>query len=145
MILRRIKEFRAQSLRNSTRCGVAMVEFAVVGPVFILILIGLIVGGLGVFRYHQVTALAHEAARYASVHGRDYARVSGQPSATSEILLAKVIQTRAAGLDLRQLTCELTWGSDKSTAIVTVRYQWTPEAFWSPVTFSSTATAFVTY
>ena len=48
-------------------------------------------------------------------------------------------------LDPTQLTCEFAWGTDESSAIVTVRYQWTPEALWSPIVFTSTANAFVTY
>ncbi len=134
---------RAVTLRR----GTTLVEFAFLGPMFLLILIGLIVGGLGVFRYHQVTALAHEAVRYASVHGRDYARITGQPKATSETVLRDVIGPRSSGLDPTQLTCELAWGTDESSAIVTVivRYQWTPEALWTPIVFTSTAHAFVTY
>lgn len=137
-----------KNLRGSAvtmRHGTTIVEFAFVGPMFLLFLIGLIVGGLGVFRYHQVTALAHEAARYASVHGREYARITGQPKATSETLLREIIKPRASGLDPTQLTCEFAWGTDESSAIVTVRYQWTPEALWSPIVFTSTANAFVTY
>ena len=46
-------------------------------PVTILLLLGTVVLGLGVFRYQQVQCLAREGARYASVHGPQYAADSG--------------------------------------------------------------------
>jgi hypothetical protein len=52
--------------------GTSLPEFAVVAGVTCLLLLGLIAGGLGVFRYQEVAALAREAARYASTHGNQY-------------------------------------------------------------------------
>ena len=58
--------------RARRRRGVAAVEFAVIAPVVLLFAFGLIVGGLGVFRYQEVAHLAREGARYASTHGGMY-------------------------------------------------------------------------
>lgn len=127
------------------RRGASVVEMAIIGPIFFFVLIGLVVGGLGVFRYQQVAALAYESARWTSVHGSNYSRVTGLPMADSQALLVNVIRPRASGLDLSKLTCELVWSENFATATVTLRYQWTPEAIWSPVIFTSTATSFVTY
>ncbi len=48
--------------------GQALVEFALVFPIFALILFGIIVVGLGLFYQEQLTNAAREAARYASIH-----------------------------------------------------------------------------
>ena len=55
--------------RLQRRRGAALVETAFVFPVLIVLMIGLIVGALGVFRYQEVASLAREGSRYASLHG----------------------------------------------------------------------------
>jgi hypothetical protein len=145
MVLAAGKKIKRSTAAAKHRRGAAIVEMAIIGPIFFFILIGLIVAGLGVFRYQQVTALACESARWASVHGPNYSRVTGLPKADSEALLANVIRPRASGLDLSKLTCELEWSEGGSTATVILRYQWTPEALWSPVVFTGEAKTFVTY
>jgi hypothetical protein len=51
------------------RQAATVVECAIIYPVLFLFLIGLAVGGAGIFRYQEVSSLAREAARYASTHG----------------------------------------------------------------------------
>jgi hypothetical protein len=51
-----------------------MVELALVFPLFMMLLIGIIVLGLGVFYQQQVTNAAREAARFASIHSATAAR-----------------------------------------------------------------------
>ena len=48
--------------------GQALVEFALVAPLFTLLLAGIIVFGVGVFYQQQLTNAAREAARYAAIH-----------------------------------------------------------------------------
>ena len=48
--------------------GQALVEFALVAPLFILVLAGIIILGIGVFYQQQLTNAAREAARYAAIH-----------------------------------------------------------------------------
>jgi len=48
--------------------GQAMVELALVFPLFVMLLFGIIILGIGVFYSQQVTNAAREAARYASIH-----------------------------------------------------------------------------
>lgn len=62
---------------NHRRRATTVVECAVVYPVTFLILLGLIIGALGVFRYQEMAGLAREACRYASVHGAQYRRDAG--------------------------------------------------------------------
>jgi len=53
--------------RTSSR-GQAMVELALAAPLFLMLLIGVIALGIGIFYQQQVTNAAREAARYASIH-----------------------------------------------------------------------------
>lgn len=53
--------------RAETR-GQTMVEFALILPMFLLVLVGIIVLGIGVFYNQQLTNAARESARFAAVH-----------------------------------------------------------------------------
>jgi Flp pilus assembly protein TadG len=136
----------------SRRPAATVVELAVVAPILILILFGLIIGGLGVFRYHQIACLAREAARHACVHGLDYQRETGQPAATQDSIKQDVVLANAAGLTPSRLTCTVTWDKsnipqemlpDKTVrtniVTVTVSYDWIPEGLFGRVTLSSTS------
>ena len=48
--------------------GQALVELALIFPLFVMVLIGIITLGIGVFYQQQVANAAREAARYASIH-----------------------------------------------------------------------------
>ena len=54
-------------IRSQCR-GQALVELALVLPLFVMVLFGIIILGIGVFYQQQVTNAAREAARYASVN-----------------------------------------------------------------------------
>jgi hypothetical protein len=56
------------SLASSGQRGQAMVELALIFPLFIMLLVGIITLGIGVFYHQQLTNAAREAARYASIH-----------------------------------------------------------------------------
>ncbi len=98
----------------SRRPGAITVEGAIVYPVVFLLLFGLIVGGLGVFRYEQTAALAREAARYVSVRGSDFRRETGTASPTQQEIRDRIVLPLAAGLDPRLLTVQIQW-IDKAT------------------------------
>jgi hypothetical protein len=55
------------SRRKDSR-GQTLVEFALVAPLFTLVLGGIVIFGIGVFYQQQLTNVAREAARYASIH-----------------------------------------------------------------------------
>lgn len=48
--------------------GQTMVELALVFPLFIMLLFGILILGIGIFYQQQLTNAAREAARYASIH-----------------------------------------------------------------------------
>ncbi|MEP6468551.1 MAG: TadE/TadG family type IV pilus assembly protein [Chloroflexota bacterium] len=64
-----MRRLRILGVRRDERTrGQAMVELALVLPLFVMLLVGIIVLGIGVFYQQQLTNAAREAARYASIH-----------------------------------------------------------------------------
>jgi len=65
--------------RTSTyrRKGATLVECAIVYPITFLLILGLIIGGMGIFRYQEVAALARTGARYLSTHGNTWHKDAG--------------------------------------------------------------------
>jgi Flp pilus assembly protein TadG len=141
------------------RRGASLVEMAIVFPVIILLLFGLIIGGMGIYRYQQLAHLAREGARYASVHGADSERETGVPAATPQDIYNNAIAPQVVVLDLSKLSYQVTWNSSNSpstttnfeqpvgnTVTVTVTYQWFPEWFLiGPITLSSSSTMPMSY
>jgi Flp pilus assembly protein TadG len=130
------------------RRGTHVVECAVVFPLVFLLLLGLIVGGLGVFRYQEVASLAREGARYASVRGYQYQQTTSRPAATATDVYDNAILPRAVILNPSDLNYSVTWNPDNrqgSTVTVQVSYQWVPEAYLGGITLSSTSTMPISY
>ncbi len=144
------------------RSGATLVESAIVYPLLFLVLLGTVILVLGVFRYMEVAALAREGCRWASVHGSQYAKDTGKPAATTSAdVYNNVIVPQAVGLNLSKLTCTVSWNPNTNdyhtillendvfpvtnTVRVTITYQWVPEAFFFPITFSSTAESIMSY
>ena len=121
--------------KHRRRRGAVMVEASLAYSAAILLSLGTISIGLGIFRYEQIAYLAREGARWASVHGSKYQSEQGQAAPTSSDVLANAITPKLVALDSTKLTCTLSMTS--GTATVTLSYQWTPEVFAAPVTFTS--------
>ncbi len=135
-------------LQYQPRRGTTAVECSLVYPVLFLLLIGVIVGGLGVFRYQEVASLAREGARYASVHGAMYEFSTGHAAATPTDVYNNAIKPRTVSLDPSKLSYSVTWNTDNrqgSTVQVIVSYQWIPEAYLSGITLSSTSVMPMSY
>jgi Flp pilus assembly protein TadG len=99
---------------QNRRWGTHIVECALVYPVLFLLLVGLVVGGAGVHRYQQVSHLAREAARFASVHGGQYMQESAAliqqgtlPNVNDAYITTNLVQANAAGMDPSQLTVSI--------------------------------------
>jgi Flp pilus assembly protein TadG len=142
------------------RAGFAATESIVVLPVLSVFILCTVIGGYGVFRYQQISLLAREGARYASVHGGQYQQETGNKAATAQDVYNNAIAPFATNLDLSQLTYSVTWTTDNmpyhtsteyekpvaNTVTVTVNYNWFPEAFLvGPITLSSTSTLPMSY
>jgi Flp pilus assembly protein TadG len=124
--------------RSRPRPGTSLPEFAIVSGVTLLLLLGLITGGLGVFRYQEVAALAREAARYASTHGNQYRKdaalgtgtpgtstgsssggflwyqanpslAAGADTSWTQDVYDNAVGPRVVGLSPGSLTCQVGW------------------------------------
>ncbi len=127
------------------RHGHTAVECAAVYPVAVLLLMGTLIMGLGIFRYQQLQFLARQGARYASVHGPTYASESGQSKATNSTVLSYV-QGLAVGLNGVDCTnVSYSASTVPCTVSVTLTYTWTPGGLFSPMTWTVTSTMPVTY
>jgi hypothetical protein len=98
------------------RQAVSPVEFAIVAGVTMFLIISLIVGAMGVFRYQEVAHLAREGSRYASTHGGSYHQEgidtqTGVPQIASSADLQSYLQSRAVELDSNSLTVTVSWSA----------------------------------
>ena len=144
------------------RSGATVVECAFVYPVFLLLVLGLLVGAAGIFRYSQLASLTREAARYASVHGAQYAKEMKVTAPTPADIYNNVVLPMAVGVDTSQLKYSITYDTSNSpfhttldsnnnvipiqnNVTVTLTYQWLPEALLGGVTLSSTSVMPMSY
>lgn len=131
--------------RSRHRRGVILIESAIVYSVVLMLILGTIVMGLGVFRYQQIASLAREASRWASVHGATYQSENNLATPTDAQVTAAVV-TRAVIMDTTQLTFDLDQTKmANGVASVKVTYNWIPEAYFGSITMSSTSVMPVTY
>src|SRR5215472_9016330 len=91
------------------RSGATVVECAIVFPVLFLLVLGLMVGAGGIFRYSQLASLAREGARYASVHGGQYAQERNVAAPTPDQIFNNVIAPRAVAFDTTQMGYSITY------------------------------------
>ncbi len=136
--------------RITRRPGATTVEFALVAPIMLLILLGLLIAGLGVARYQEVAFLAREGARYASTHGAQYRADVGLPVGDTTVWTADIRSNGVNPLvylvqsNLLTVTASWSAGDNRANAAnanttppftstipnvvtVTVNYNWTPE------------------
>ena len=157
------RRFRARPRRN----GATTVEFAIVGPMALLLLIGFAVLALQVYRYQQVAYLARAGARYASTHGAQHRADHRLPVGTATVWEQDIrdngVLPRCSALAPDKLTVKATWSADNNQAnaadsatnftstidnavTVTVTYQVSAEAYLStPITLTSSATMPMAY
>lgn len=105
--------------RASRSRGQALVEFALVAPLFFLLLLAVIEGGRFILYYESLSNATREGARYAIVHGSNSFCPSGpmppgvNPPACYDPSGAKVVQQvkdTAFGLLGSDVTVTPTWG-----------------------------------
>jgi Flp pilus assembly protein TadG len=149
-----------RSRTNRRRRGATTVEFAIVCPIAFFLIFATIIGGIGIYRYQQVAALAREGSRYAAVHGGQYALETGNPAATPQDVYDEAIAPRAVALDPGRLSYTVTWDQNNfplwvgedvqnptgNTVTVTVNYDWFPEMYLvGPFTLTSTSVSQMMY
>ena len=132
-------------LARNRRRSVVAVESAIVLPVAIMVILGIVVGALAVATYQQVAAVAREAARYASVHGEEYAatNLNNNPAATEATVYTNAIEPRLINMKTDNLTYSVTWAPNKKReqgwVTVTIGYTMAMPLYGT-MTFTSTST-----
>jgi hypothetical protein len=140
-------------LRSSPLCRRAstLVQAALVYPVAIMLTVGVVIVGMGIYQYQQVAALAREGARWASVHGGQWAAEKNSGTLTTQSDVKTAILAYAAGLDTSQFTSSnpsVSWANSSqvptyddasgnvayNTVTVTVSYNWIPVAYFGSAT-----------
>jgi Flp pilus assembly protein TadG len=108
------KRFRGQSL----------VEFALVGPIFFIMLLGTVEMGRLMWVNHELSNGTREGARWATVRGER----SGENINAGQV--RTVILDRTSALNDASLTVNLTWSDPSrapgSTVIVATTYEYVP-------------------
>lgn len=127
------------------RRGGTALECALVYPVALLLLLGTIVIGLGIFQYQQLQALAREGARYASVHGPAYKAATGnsEASTTSVLTYLDGLEVGLNGFNCTNVSYSAT--TLPCTVTVTLTYTWKPAAVVSSTSWTLSSTMPVTY
>jgi Flp pilus assembly protein TadG len=102
----------------------SLVEFALVGPIFFVMLLGTIEMGRLMWVSHELSNGTREGARWATVRGER----SGENITTAQV--QDVILDRTSALDGASLTVNVTWSSANrtpgSTVTVATTYVYTP-------------------
>jgi Flp pilus assembly protein TadG len=135
--------------RRRRERGQAMVEFAVTGIVFCIIVFGAVDVGRAVWNYNTLSESVREGGRYAIVHGENSADPSG-PGDDAKV--TEAVEKFAGGLDTSQLGVQTEWpdGDNGLGDHVNVKGEYTYEpifGFWGAVSFtlSSSTTMEITY
>ncbi len=141
---------RVRRTPNPPRRGAQMVEAAIVLPVVMMLILGTFSTAMGVYYYQLVATLAREGARYASVHGTQYAADTGNSAATSADIYNNAILPMAVGLNLTPSDVTVAWNTTNSpynnSVSVTVTYQWTPDLYITgPLNLTSTSVMPMSY
>ena len=90
-----------------------------------LLIFGLIIGGMGVFRYQEMAHLAREGWRYAATHGGQYL-LDGRPAQTgvsaisTSAQLQDYIRSLAVGLDKSKLNVTVSWSTPSTVSPVNI-------------------------
>lgn len=113
--------------RPPARVGQALVEFAMVAPIFFLLLFGIIEGGRFILYYETLNNATREGARYAIVHGSNSNCPSGPMPPGDPAPLGCYDPT---GAKVVQQVKNTAFGVLGSGVVVTT--QWDPDAFVPP-------------
>ena len=93
-----IKQFR------KTRVGQNLVEFALIGPLFFLLIFGILEGGRLIWTYHTVSNATKEGARYTTVRGSGSTQADAP--ANSAGIKARMLEL-STGLDGDELSVNM--------------------------------------
>jgi hypothetical protein len=103
-------------LKRPPRRGASTVEAAVVAPFTLFLVFAILIGAMGIFKYQEVAFIARETARFASVHGAQYARTNAAAIAAGTLptvdrdYLISYAKSKGVGMDPNslQVTVQMT-------------------------------------
>ena len=107
--------------------GAAAVEFALILPLLLILIIGLIDFGRMGFTQVSVTSASREGARYSSLYssGLSSAQLISDFVQTSSPLTAKVSQLDSAGvLTVTSSMCSSTQSGENTSVVVSTNFKW---------------------
>lgn len=90
--------------RNKARPGTVLAEAAFVYPVLFLTVLAVILLGLSVFRYQQMSHVSREAARWASVHGEQWAKENNTTAASPQSICDNAVTPFATSMSTQGMT-----------------------------------------
>lgn len=111
--------------RRQRQSGAAMAEFAVIASVVIMVLVGIMEFGLGLFAYNFTASAANRASRYAIVRGAACTSWAAACPASADDITNYVRSLAPPGIDPGALTVTTVWTPDNapgSEVSVTVQY-----------------------
>lgn len=98
------------------RYAVTLVECALVYPAVFVLFIGLLVGGMGVYRYQEVASLARRAARFASTHAGKYAKENANAATVNKsYIITNVINAHAVSIDTSKVQTQISITTSSGT------------------------------
>ena len=146
------------------RRGTHAVEAAFVYPVTFMLVFGILICGMGIFRYQEISHWSHQAARWAACHGGQWSFEQGKPLTQASDVYNTVIQPYTVSLDQTKLSYAVSWSDAGemptypdltstgppfkwriNEVTVTITYIWVPEAYLGGITLTSTSTLPVEY
>jgi hypothetical protein len=102
------------------RCckGIAAVEFALISPVLLLLIMGTADTGLSLIRKLQLQSAAQGGAQYAAIHGFSVSSISGIVTGTSPLILANPQPQQfcgcASATGLAEVACSVTCANNQT-------------------------------
>lgn len=129
------------------RSGAAAVEAAIVLPVALLLIYGIMSGAIMILVTDEVATVTREGARFASVHGYTYGQTMKVPPATAADI-ANFCLAQGVTLDPSKMTVYVSWMSSNrmmNYVTVEVHYQWEGLAIFGAQEFVCRSTMLVSY
>src|SRR5262249_44532151 len=110
------------SASRRRRHGAVLIESAIIYPIVFIIVLAIIVGGMGIFRYQEMSSMAREAARYASTHGGQYQKDNSTaiaagtlPNVNDSYLTTNIINPQAVSIDTTKLQVSIKFNTNSGS------------------------------
>jgi Flp pilus assembly protein TadG len=125
------------------RSGATVIEMAIVGPVALIFILGIMDIGLAIFAYNNITEATREGGRYAQIHGAKYGANATTPPASgptaNDAYVEQVVRSFAS-VDSTKLTVTSSWpnadNKPNSPVVVQASYSYSPVLLLGISTFS---------